>query len=379
MKKKILFIFGTRPEAIKLAPVILAFKNQSEYFETRVCVTAQHREMLDQVLSFFQIVPDVDLDIMKPGQSLADVTVTGLSQLVETLTAFPADLVFVQGDTTTAFIGALAAYYRKIQVAHVEAGLRSGNKYSPFPEEMNRILAGHLSDYHFAPTDRAVENLRKENIQQRVYNVGNPVLDALLLGLDLIRRDGEEKYAAHFNMLSFEKRIVLITGHRRESFGMPFENICEAIHECASQFPDVQFVYPVHLNPNVREPVMRLLSDVHNVHLMEPLDYPHFIWLMSKSYLVLTDSGGLQEEAPALGKPVLVMRDVTERTEGIEAGTARLVGTEKEVIASALIELLSDESTYESMSKASNPYGDGKSAGRIVEVIRKHILTLSEA
>jgi UDP-N-acetylglucosamine 2-epimerase (non-hydrolysing) len=379
MKKKILFIFGTRPEAIKLAPVILAFKNQSETFETRVCVTAQHREMLDQVLSFFRIVPDVDLDIMKPGQTLADVTVTGLSQLVETLKEFPADLVFVQGDTTTAFIGALAAYYRKTQVAHVEAGLRSGNKFSPFPEEMNRILAGHLSDFHFTPTDGAVENLRRENIHQNVYNVGNPVIDALMLGLELIRGEGEEKYAAHFSWLSSGKRIVLITGHRRESFGRPFENICEAIRESAGRFPDVQFVYPVHLNPNVREPVMRLLSDVPNVHLTEPLDYPHFIWLLSKSYLVLTDSGGLQEEAPALGKPVLVMRDVTERTEGIEAGTARLVGTEKEVIVDALTELLSDDVIYENMSKSSNPYGDGRSAGRIVEVIRKQILALSEA
>jgi UDP-N-acetylglucosamine 2-epimerase (non-hydrolysing) len=379
MKKKILFIFGTRPEAIKLAPVILAFREQSEFFETRVCVTAQHREMLDQVLSFFQIVPDVDLDMMKPGQSLADVTVTGLSQLVETLKQFPADLVFVQGDTTTAFIGALAAYYRKIQVAHVEAGLRSGNKFSPYPEEMNRLLASRLSDYHFAPTDLAVENLRKENIHEGIYHVGNPVIDALVLGLELIRREGEEKYAAHFSTLSFEKRIVLITGHRRESFGKPFENICEAIRDCAGRFQDVQFIYPVHLNPNVREPVMRILSDVPNVSLMEPLDYPHFIWLMSKSYLVLTDSGGLQEEAPALGKPVLVMRDVTERTEGVEAGTARLVGTEKEVIADALTELLTDDVMYESMSKASNPYGDGRSAGRIVEVIRKHVLSLSEA
>ena len=211
MKKKILFIFGTRPEAIKLAPVILAFRDQSEYFETRVCVTAQHREMLDQVLSFFQIVPDVDLDIMKPGQTLADVTVTGLSQLVETLKQSPADLVFVQGDTTTAFIGALAAYYRKIQVAHVEAGLRSGNKFSPYPEEMNRILASRLSDYHFAPTDLAVENLRRENIHEGIYHVGNPVIDALVLGLELIRREGEEKYAAHFSTLSFEKRIVLIS------------------------------------------------------------------------------------------------------------------------------------------------------------------------
>jgi len=379
MKKRILFILGTRPEAIKLAPVILAFKDQGEYFQTRVCVTAQHREMLDQVLSFFQIVPDHDLDLMKPGQSISDVTVTGLRSLDEMLQKHPADLVFVQGDTTTAFIGALAAYYRKIPVAHVEAGLRSGNKYSPFPEEMNRLLASHLSDFHFTPTREAVENLRRENIHKQVYNVGNPVIDALLLGLERIGKEGEEKYASLFKGIPFDRRIVLVTGHRRESFGKPFENICEAIRNCAARFPDVRFVYPVHLNPNVREPVRRLLSGIENVHLLEPLDYPHFIWLLNKSYLVLTDSGGLQEEAPSLGKPVLVMRDVTERTEGVQAGTARLVGTEKEVISDALTELLSDDLVYETMSKASNPYGDGNTAGRIVEVIRKFTLSLSEA
>ena len=370
MKKKILFIFGTRPEAIKMAPVILAFKDRGDEFETKVCVTAQHREMLDQVLRFFNIEPDFDLDMMRPDQTVVDVTVKGLGMLDQTLKEFPADLVFVQGDTTTAFIGALAAYYQKIKVAHVEAGLRSGNKFSPYPEEMNRILAGHLSDFHFTPTDQAGENLHRENITEHVYKVGNPVIDALFLGLDIIRREGEEKYASFFKALSFSKRIVLITGHRRESFGKPFENICEAIHSCAKRFPDVQFVYPVHLNPNVREPVLRLLSDVTNVRLLEPLDYPHFIWLMSKSTIVLTDSGGLQEEAPSLGKPVLVMRDVTERTEGVDAGTARLVGTEVYNITEALTELLSDPRVFSKMSQASNPYGDGKSAGRILEVIR---------
>ena len=370
LMKRLLFIFGTRPEAIKLAPVVRAFREHPE-FETKVCVTAQHREMLDQVLKFFSIVPDFDLDLMKPGQSITDVTVEGLRLLEGVLREYPADLVFVQGDTTTAFIGALAAYYQKIKVAHVEAGLRSGNKYSPFPEEMNRRLAGHLADFHFTPTAQAVENLRNENITQHVYSVGNTVIDALFLGLDLIREEGEEKYRKAFKGLSFDKRTVLITGHRRESFGKPFEEICGAIHDSAQQFPEVQFVYPVHLNPNVQQPVQQILRDVKNVYLLEPLDYPHFIWLMNSSTLVLTDSGGLQEEAPSLGKPVLVMRDVTERTEGIAAGTARLVGTKRQAIVSALEELLTEETTYARMSKAVNPYGDGRSAGRIVEIVEE--------
>ena len=368
MKKRLLFIFGTRPEAIKLAPVIRAFRQRPE-FDTKVCVTAQHRQMLDQVLRFFSIVPDVDLDIMKPGQTITDVTVEGLRKLEGVLSDLRPDLVFVQGDTTTAFIGALAAYYQKIPVAHVEAGLRSGNKYSPFPEELNRKLAGHLADLHFTPTPEAVKNLRKEGIKKNVHSVGNTVIDALFLGLQLIRAEGEERYEKYFRELSFDRPIVLITGHRRESFGKPFEEICNAIHDSAKQFPEVQYVYPVHLNPNVQEPVQRALSDVPNVRLLKPLDYPHFIWLMSRSKVLLTDSGGLQEEAPSLGKPVLVMRDVTERTEGISAGTARLVGTDRATIVSSLQELLTDEAAYARMSKAVNPYGDGKSAAKIVSVV----------
>ncbi len=368
-KTKLLFIFGTRPEAIKLAPLIREFQKHPDQFEVKICVTAQHREMLDHVLNFFNITPDFDLNIMKPGQSLFDVTVTALKELEKVFDAFHPQLVFVQGDTTTSFIGALAAYYRKIKVAHIEAGLRSGNKFSPFPEEMNRVLAGRLSDYHFTPTKKSVENLEKENIHTHIYNVGNTVIDALFLALELIKSSGEGKYRQLFSDVDLEKRIVLITGHRRESFGEPFENICHAIREVAEKFPDVEFVYPVHLNPNVQQPVNRILSGQKNIHLIEPLDYPSFVWLMNKSYLVLTDSGGLQEEAPSLGKPVLVMRDVTERMEGVDTGTARLVGTNKKVIAMQLITLLSDESAYQEMAKAINPYGDGSACRQIVKIV----------
>ncbi|MCX6292646.1 MAG: UDP-N-acetylglucosamine 2-epimerase (non-hydrolyzing) [Bacteroidetes bacterium] len=367
--KRLLFIFGTRPEAIKLAPLVKEFQSHPGKFEVKVCVTAQHREMLDQVLDFFSIQPDFDLNIMKPGQSLFDVTVTALKELEKVLDAFHPQLVFVQGDTTTAFIGALAAYYKKIKVAHIEAGLRSGNKYSPFPEEMNRVLAGRLSDFHFTPTQQSVDNLKKENIHEHIYNTGNTVIDALFLGLDLVKKSGEEKYRKKFPGINLEKRMVLITGHRRESFGEPFENICHAIKEVAEKFGDVEFIYPVHLNPNVQKPVIKILSGHANVHLIEPLDYPHFIWLMSKSYIVLTDSGGLQEEAPSLGKPVLVMRDVTERKEGVDSGTAKLVGTDRQVIVNELMKLLTDQSAYEQMAKAVNPYGDGTACKKIVEKI----------
>jgi UDP-N-acetylglucosamine 2-epimerase (non-hydrolysing) len=365
---KLLFIFGTRPEAIKLAPLILEFRKQKT-FDVKVCVTAQHRQMLDQVLDFFEIKPDYDLDIMKPDQTLYDVTAVGLKALESVYKDYKPDLAFVQGDTTTSFIGALAAYYSKVKVAHIEAGLRSGNKYSPFPEELNRILAGHLSDYHFTPTDESNRNLEKENIKENIYKVGNTVIDALFLGLDLVKKRGEESYFDFFKRVDLTKKIVLITGHRRESFGEPFQNICSAIKTCAEKFPAVEFIYPVHLNPNVQKPVRELLSGLKNVHLIEPLDYAHFIWLMNKSYVVLTDSGGLQEEAPALGKPVLVMRDVTERQEGIDAGTALLVGTNKQLIIDSLSKLLSDTSAYEKMAKAISPYGDGTSCRKIVKVI----------
>ena len=368
---KILLIFGTRPEAIKMAPVIKRFQQNSS-FNTKICVTAQHREMLDQVLSFFDIKPDYDLNIMKPNQSLFDITANTLKELKPVLDDFQPDLIFVQGDTTTAFVGALAGFYKKIKIAHIEAGLRSHNKYSPFPEEMNRVLAGHLSDYHFAPTQKAKENLYKEGIKDNIYVVGNTVIDALFLGLDIIKEQGEEQYYKYFNFIDFSKKIILVTGHRRESFGKPFENICHALKELALR-RDVEIVYPVHLNPNVRKPVNKILHGIGNIHLIEPLKYPYLIWLMNKAYLVLTDSGGIQEEAPSLGKPVLVMREVTERIEGIEAGTAKLVGTNKGKILKETTKLLDNKEEYEKMAKAVNPYGDGKASERIKNIIKYNI------
>jgi UDP-N-acetylglucosamine 2-epimerase (non-hydrolysing) len=366
---RLLFIFGTRPEAIKLAPLIRDFQKDPQ-FSVSVCITAQHRQMLDQVMEFFQIKADFDLDIMKANQTLFDVTADGLKKLEKIFDHAKPELIFVQGDTTTAFIGALAAYYKKIKVAHIEAGLRSGNKLSPFPEEMNRVMTGHIADYHFAPTTLAAENLAKENIDRNIFVTGNTVIDALFLGLEIIKNNSAE-FEEKFSFISAESKTVLITGHRRESFGKPFENICNAIHRLAVKNPSVHFIYPVHLNPNVQEPVKRLLSDVKNIHLIEPLEYPEFIWLMNKAYLVLTDSGGLQEEAPSLGKPVIVMREVTERKEGIDAGTAVLVGTNEELIIETIQRLLDDKTEYEKMAKAVNPYGDGKASERIVEVIKK--------
>jgi len=358
MQKKILFIFGTRPEAIKMAPVIKEFKKEKS-IDVKVCITAQHREMLDQVLNFFGIKPDYDLNLMKPNQSLFDITANSLKSLEKVLDKEKPDLIFVQGDTTTAFVGALAGFYKKMKVAHIEAGLRSHNKYSPFPEEINRVLVGHVADYHFAPTERAKENLYRENIKKNVYVVGNTVIDALFLGLNIIKKEGEEKFYKYFDFIDFSKKIILVTGHRRENFGKPFENICYALKEIAKR-EDVEIVYPVHLNPNVKKPVNEILNGVRNIHLIEPLEYPYLIWLMSKSYLVLTDSGGIQEEAPSLGKPVLVMRDVTERTEGIEAGTAKLVGTSKETVINEISILLDNKKYYDKMAKAINPYGKGE-------------------
>ncbi|MDK2887013.1 MAG: hypothetical protein PWP54_1593 [Thermosipho sp. (in: thermotogales)] len=367
---KILFIFGTRPEAIKMAPVIKKFEKHNE-FEVKVCVTAQHREMLDQVLNFFDIKPDYDLNIMKPNQTLYNITASIIKELEKVIKIEKPSLIFIQGDTTTAFVGALAGYYAKAKIAHIEAGLRSYNKYSPFPEEMNRVLIGHLADYHFAPTKKAKENLYKENIKKNVYVVGNTVIDALFLGLEIIKKEGEQKYYEYFNFIDFSKKIILVTGHRRESFGEPFKNICYAIKEIAENYDDVEIVYPVHLNPNVRKPVYKILKSNKRIHLIKPLSYPYFIWLMNKSYLVLTDSGGIQEEAPALGKPVLVMREITERTEGIKAGTAKLVGTDKEKIIKEVSVLLTNEVEYNNMAKAINPYGDGKASNRIRDIIKE--------
>lgn len=369
--KKIMFIYGTRPEAIKMAPLVKAFQEKSDLFKTVVCLTGQHRQMLDQINAFFGIKGDYDLNLMKPNQTLFDVMSGCLLGLKDILSKDTPDLIFVQGDTATVLAGAIAGYFYKIPVAHLEAGLRSGDKYAPFPEEINRILTGHIADFHFAPTDRAVNNLKIENVTQNVYKVGNTVIDALHLGLELIKKSGEEKYCEFFKEIDFTKKVILVTGHRRENFGDGFENMCKAIAHIADN-NDVELIYPMHLNPNVRTPVLKYLSNKKNVHLIEPLDYPYLIWLMEKSFFVLTDSGGIQEEAPALGKPVLVMRDVTERQEGVEAGTAKLVGTDFNKIVDNATKLLSDSDFYNSMANAVNPYGDGTTSKQIVEIISKN-------
>lgn len=369
--KKHLFVFGTRPEAIKLAPLIYQCEKRKNELDARVCVTAQHRQMLDDVLGFFKIKPHYDLNMMKPNQSLFDITINGLKGLEGVLGDYRPDNIFVQGDTTTVLAGALAGFYTGAKASHVEAGLRSSNKFSPYPEEMNRILAGHLSDFHFAPTETAARNLLNEGIKENVWVVGNTVIDALFLGLGIIRQAGEEEYFRFFDFADFSKRIILVTCHRRESFGKPFENICLALEELAAGFPDIQIIYPVHLNPNITEPAHRILGNRKNIHLIKPLTYPNLIWLMNKAYFVLTDSGGIQEEAPSLGKPVLVMRDVTERIEGVEAGTAKLVGTSREKILTEAVRLLTDQVAYEAMAKAVNPYGDGTASQQIMDIIAK--------
>ncbi len=373
MKQKILFVFGTRPEAIKIAPLYLKFKKLKD-FDIKVCVTGQHRQMLDQVLEFFNIVPDYDLNLMKPNQSIFDITADILKNIEQVLNASKPDIVVVQGDTTTAFAGALAAFYKKIKIAHVEAGLRSRNKYAPFPEEINRILIGHIADYHFAPTELARKNLEQEGITKNVWVTGNTVIDALLYGLEKINSEIKlrRKIEAFFEKLIGDynnSKIILVTSHRRESFGEGLENISNAIKEVALKYKDVKIIYPVHLNPNVRKQVNKILNGLENVFLIEPLEYPYLIWLLSKSYIILTDSGGIQEEAPALGKPVLVMRDVTERIEGIEAGTAKLVGTKKDRIVEEVERLLFDENEYRKMANAVNPYGDGKASERIAQIL----------
>lgn len=368
--QKLLFIFGTRPEAVKMAPLIKEFEKHPDHFDVKVAVTGQHREMLDQVLQFFNIKPDYDLNLMKPNQTLFDVTADALRGMEKILEEVKPDLVIVQGDTTTVFAGALAGFYKKISVAHLEAGLRSGDKYSPFPEEINRILTGHIADYHWCPTEKARENLLAEGIKdEKIHVVQNTVIDALFLALDLLKEEGDEKYLEFFKDVDFNKKLILVTAHRRESFGQPFENICNAVKELSTKYPDVEFVYPVHLNPNVREVVFGILSDIPNIHLMDPLDYPYMVWIMNKAHIVLTDSGGVQEEAPSLGKPVIVLRDVTERQEGVDAGTAKLVGTDKELIINATSALLDNEQEYEKMAKAVNPYGDGTTSKKIVKLL----------
>ena len=368
---RILFLFGTRPEAIKMAPLIKEF-SKHESFQNIVCVTGQHREMLDQVLEFFKIVPDYDFNLMTKNQSLITLTSRILVELEKVIDAETPDLIFVQGDTTTVLAGALGGAYKSIPVAHLEAGLRTGDKSSPFPEEINRVLTGHVSQWHFVPTDRPAENLRKESITQNVYKVGNTVIDALLLGLSLIKNESEQIHQEVFPFLDLTQRTILVTGHRRESFGEPFFRVCAALRRLASEFSDVQFVYPVHLNPNVRQVVMKELGDISNIHLIEPLNYKHIIWLMNQSYLVMTDSGGIQEEAPTLGKPVVVMREVTERQEGVDAGTAKLVGTDDEKIYKVTRKLLVDESAYSQMANAVNPYGDGTTSQQIAKILKEN-------
>ncbi len=369
---KVLVVFGTRPEAIKMAPVVHALNSK---LEVKVCVTAQHREMLDQVLDLFEIVPDYDLDIMKPGQDLFDVTSNVLSGMKKVLSKERPDVVLVHGDTTTTMATSMAAFYLQIPVGHVEAGLRTYDIHSPFPEEFNRQLTTRITQFHFAPTESARQNLLREQVSNEdIYVTGNTVIDALL---SVVKKARMMDYAADFlKQLPFLKskqnnipRIILVTGHRRENFGQGLEEICQALRDIAKQNPDIQIIYPVHLNPNVREPVNRILSNLNNVHLLEPLEYLTFIKLMDLSYLILTDSGGIQEEAPSLGKPVLVMRDTTERPEAIESGTVKLVGTNKNEIVKMVNRLLTDSDFYMKMSKAHNPYGDGKAGSIICDIL----------
>lgn len=369
---RVLLVFGTRPEAIKMAPVVRTLKARPG-FTTRVCVTAQHREMLDQVLELFEIQPDYDLNVMRPGQDLFGITQSVLAGLQPVLQEFAPDVVLVHGDTSTTFAASLASYYCQIPVGHVEAGLRTGNLYSPWPEEANRRLTGVLTQFHFAPTERARENLLREGVSPASITVtGNTVIDALLEVKKKITDDGglHAELQAKFPQLSTSRRMVLITGHRRENFGAGFERICSAIATLAERYPDIDFVYPVHLNPNVQRPVGRILGNRPNIHLMEPLDYLPFVYLLTQCTLVLTDSGGVQEEAPSLGKPVLLMRDTTERPEAVEAGTVQLVGTDEALLVHTASTLLDDAKAYEAMAFAHNPYGDGLASQRIADVLQ---------
>lgn len=368
---KVLLVFGTRPEAIKMAPLYHQLNN-SNLFETKICVTGQHRDMLDQVLNLFDLKPDFDLNIMKSGQDLTDVTIKILEGLKALFNNYQPDIVLVHGDTTTTFATSLACYYKKIKVGHVEAGLRTGDLYSPWPEEGNRKLTGIIADFHFAPTEKSKKNLLLENVSQdKIFVTGNTVIDSLFLILNKINSNVflQSELEQKFSFIDFSKKIILITGHRRENFGEGFENICNSISVLAQSNKDVQFIYPMHLNPNVREPVNRLLSNKENIFLIEPLEYLPFLYLMNKSYLILTDSGGIQEEAPSLGKPVLVMRDTTERPEAVEAGTVILVGTNKDNIIYYVNLLLKDIKLYEKMSETHNPYGDGSACVQIAKIL----------
>ncbi|MBM7346002.1 MULTISPECIES: non-hydrolyzing UDP-N-acetylglucosamine 2-epimerase [Erwiniaceae] len=375
---KVLTVFGTRPEAIKMAPLVHALAQDHE-IESRLCVTAQHREMLDQVLHLFSLVPDYDLNIMRPGQGLTEITSRILEGLKTVFADFTPDVVLVHGDTTTTLAASLAAFYHRIPVGHIEAGLRTGDLYSPWPEEANRTLTGHLASYHFAPTERSRQNLVRENLpDSRIFVTGNTVIDALFWVRDRVLSDEKLRngLAARYPFLDADKKLLLVTGHRRESFGGGFERICNALAEIARLHPQLQIVYPVHLNPNVSEPVNRILKGIDNIILIEPQEYLPFVWLMDRAWLILTDSGGIQEEAPSLGKPVLVMRDATERPEAIEAGTVRLVGTDGAKIVSEVTRLLTDEAAWQTMSHAHNPYGDGLACQRIVQALKNNRITL---
>lgn len=374
MKKKVLLVFGTRPEAIKMAPLALQLKQQEGSFETKVCVTGQHRQMLDQVLELFNLTPDFDLNLMKPGQTLSDITSGVLKGLEQVFAEWMPDVVLVHGDTATTFAASLAAYYHKISVGHVEAGLRTGDIYSPWPEEANRKLTGALTTYHFAPTQSSYNNLIKENIDPKNITItGNTVIDALLAVKEKVETDRAviAQFEQQFDFLDPTKKLILVTGHRRENFGQGFLNICTALANISKQYPDVQIVYPVHLNPNVQKPVNELLAGISNIYLIAPQDYLPFVYLMNRSYLILTDSGGIQEEAPSLGKPVLVMRDTTERPEAVEAGTVKLVGTDAALIQQSVIELLENTDLYQTMAAAHNPYGDGTASQQIIRALNK--------
>ena len=377
-RKKILLVFGTRPEAIKMAPLVKEFQKDTINFETKVCVTAQHREMLDQVLELFEIIPDYDLNLMKPGQDLYDITANVLLGMKDVLSDFKPDIVLVHGDTTTTSATSLSAFYQQIKIGHVEAGLRTGDLLSPWPEEANRQITGVLANYHFAPTVTSEQNLLKESKDSKnILVTGNTVIDALFLALDKIKnnKDLENQIIKQLSSLNYnikdDKKIILVTGHRRENHGQGFINICTALKKIAIKNPIMDIVYPVHLNPNVQKPVKELLSDIDNVYLIEPLQYEQFIYLMDKSYFIITDSGGVQEEAPSLGKPVLVMRDTTERPEALEAGTVKLVGTNTKKIIDEAMDLINNQDSYNTMSKAHNPYGDGHACEKIVEFLKE--------
>lgn len=375
---KVLTVFGTRPEAIKMAPLVHALADDTD-FEAKVCVTAQHREMLDQVLNLFEITPDYDLNIMKPGQDLTDITCRILEGLKAVFADFQPDVVLVHGDTATTMATSLAAFYHRIPVGHVEAGLRTGNLYSPWPEEGNRKIAGHLAQYHFAPTENSRQNLLNESIPDSHISVtGNTVIDALLWVKEKVmgNQNMMAELAGNYPFIDPNKKMLLVTGHRRESFGGGFERICHALADIAQAHPDVQVVYPVHLNPNVSEPVKRILHGIDNIILISPQEYLPFVYLMNHAYLILTDSGGIQEEAPSLGKPVLVMRDTTERPEAVDAGTVRLVGTDTQTIVNEVNRLLTDEAEYHEMSRAHNPYGDGHACQRILAALKSNQVKL---